>query len=229
MGASGYGRFDSCNRSSRPGLAPRRPDRRPCRLRASADAPGSVATSTRLIDAARSSAGRPNAEDWVEVIVVAAPHRADRCAPRPAAGHRGAPSTTTSAACAIATAGSPACSTRGPTSAVRPFTEIHVLDGRPTSHHRAGPGDPDRRRRCAQDQPDGSLCGRRPGRGRDDDQNYVSALYVALHAGLREAIAGRTADEILAARADLGRPSAARSPATSPGSASSCSASTFAM
>lgn len=36
------------------------------------------------------------------------------------------------------------------------------------------------------------------------DQSYVSALYTLLHGGLREAIAGRTADEILAARSELG-------------------------
>jgi regulator of protease activity HflC (stomatin/prohibitin superfamily) len=36
------------------------------------------------------------------------------------------------------------------------------------------------------------------------DQSYVTALYSLLHGGLREAIAGRTADEILAARTELG-------------------------
>ena len=37
-----------------------------------------------------------------------------------------------------------------------------------------------------------------------NDQSWVAALYAALHAGLREALAGRTADEILGARAELG-------------------------
>ena len=37
-----------------------------------------------------------------------------------------------------------------------------------------------------------------------DDQSWLRALYVALQAGLREAIAGRTADEMLAARGEIG-------------------------
>jgi regulator of protease activity HflC (stomatin/prohibitin superfamily) len=36
------------------------------------------------------------------------------------------------------------------------------------------------------------------------DQDYRRALYVILQLGLREALAGRTADEVLAARAELG-------------------------
>jgi regulator of protease activity HflC (stomatin/prohibitin superfamily) len=36
------------------------------------------------------------------------------------------------------------------------------------------------------------------------DQDFLRALYVALQSGLRDAIAGRTADEILAARGDIG-------------------------
>ena len=37
-----------------------------------------------------------------------------------------------------------------------------------------------------------------------NDQSYVSALYTALHGGLREALAGRTADEIIATRSEIG-------------------------
>jgi regulator of protease activity HflC (stomatin/prohibitin superfamily) len=88
--------------------------------------------------------------------------------------------------------------------ALRPFTEIQVMDGRPTSVTVPG-----------QEilTADGvalrvSLTARYvvadPVSAVSNDQNYVSALYVALHAGLREALAGRTADEILAARAELG-------------------------
>jgi regulator of protease activity HflC (stomatin/prohibitin superfamily) len=88
--------------------------------------------------------------------------------------------------------------------ALRPYSEIHVLDGRPTSITVPG-----------QEilTADGvalriSLTARYvvadPVAAVTNDQSYVSALYVALHAGLREAIAGRTADEILAARAELG-------------------------
>src|SRR6185369_10644540 len=84
------------------------------------------------------------------------------------------------------------------------FTEIQLLDGRPTSITVPG-----------QEilTADGvalrvSLSARYvvadPVAAVTNDQSYVNALYTALHAGLREALAGRTADEILAARADLG-------------------------
>lgn len=88
--------------------------------------------------------------------------------------------------------------------AIRPFTEIQVLDGRPTSITVPG-----------QEilTADGvalrvSLTARYvvadPVAAVTNDQSYVGALYTALHAGLRAALAGRTADEILAARAELG-------------------------
>jgi regulator of protease activity HflC (stomatin/prohibitin superfamily) len=88
--------------------------------------------------------------------------------------------------------------------ALRPFTEIQVMDGRPTSITVPG-----------QEilTADGvalrvSLTARYvvgdPVAAVSNDQSYVSALYAALHAGLREALAGRTADEALAARAELG-------------------------
>lgn len=88
--------------------------------------------------------------------------------------------------------------------ALRPLTELHVLDARPTAITVPG-----------QEilTADGvalrvSLTARYvvadPVAAVTSDQNYVSALYTALHAGLREALAGRTADEILAARAELG-------------------------
>jgi regulator of protease activity HflC (stomatin/prohibitin superfamily) len=87
---------------------------------------------------------------------------------------------------------------------VRPFTEIHILDARPTSITVPG-----------QEilTADGvalkvSLTARYvvadPVTAISGDQNYVAALYTALHAGLREALAGRSADEVLAARAELG-------------------------
>ena len=88
--------------------------------------------------------------------------------------------------------------------AFRPFTEIQVLDSRPTSITVPG-----------QEilTSDGvalrvSLTARYvvadPVAAVTNDQSYVSALYTALHAGLREALAGRTADEVLASRADIG-------------------------
>ena len=88
--------------------------------------------------------------------------------------------------------------------AVKPLTEIHVLDARPTSLTVPG-----------QEilTADGvalrvSLTARYvvadPVAAVSNDQNYVSALYTTLHAGLRAALAGRTADEILAGRGEIG-------------------------
>ncbi len=88
--------------------------------------------------------------------------------------------------------------------ALRPFTEIQLLDGRPTSITVPG-----------QEilTADGvalrvSLTARYvvadPVAAVTNDQSWIAALYSALHAGLREALARRTADEILAARAELG-------------------------
>jgi len=37
-----------------------------------------------------------------------------------------------------------------------------------------------------------------------NDQSWLTALYAALHAGLRDAIAGRTADDVLASRGEIG-------------------------
>lgn len=88
--------------------------------------------------------------------------------------------------------------------ALRPFTEIVLMDGRPTSLTVPG-----------QEilTSDGvalrvSLTARYviadPVAAFTNDQSYLGALYAALHAGLREVIAGRSADDILAARAELG-------------------------
>jgi regulator of protease activity HflC (stomatin/prohibitin superfamily) len=92
----------------------------------------------------------------------------------------------------------------GPRVSFRGFNEIRVLDGRPTSltvpgqeiltadgvalklsltaHYVIG-------------DPVAAVTG---------DQDFLRALYVALQAGMRDAIAGRTADEILGARGDIG-------------------------
>jgi regulator of protease activity HflC (stomatin/prohibitin superfamily) len=37
-----------------------------------------------------------------------------------------------------------------------------------------------------------------------NDQSWLTALYASLHAGLREAVAGRTADDVLAKRGEIG-------------------------
>ncbi|HEV7809018.1 MAG TPA: slipin family protein [Candidatus Limnocylindrales bacterium] len=88
--------------------------------------------------------------------------------------------------------------------AVRPFTEIQLLDGRPTSLTV-----PSQEILTA----DGvalrvSLTARYvvadPVAAFANDQSWISALYVALHAGIRRALAGQTADDVLAARAELG-------------------------
>ena len=87
---------------------------------------------------------------------------------------------------------------------VKPFTEIHVIDARPTAVTVPG-----------QEilTADGvalkiSLTVRYvvadPVAAVTHDQNYVAALYTALHLALREALAGRTADEILADRNGVG-------------------------
>jgi hypothetical protein len=88
--------------------------------------------------------------------------------------------------------------------ALRPLTEIQLLDARPTSITVPG-----------QEilTSDGvslrvSLTARYvvadPVAAFRNDQNYVGALYTALHGGLREVLAGRTTDEILGARSELG-------------------------
>jgi regulator of protease activity HflC (stomatin/prohibitin superfamily) len=88
--------------------------------------------------------------------------------------------------------------------ALRPFSEIRVIDARPTILTVPG-----------QEilSADGvalrvSLTARYvvadPVAAVTGDQSYVSALYALLHGAIREAIAGRTADEILAARTELG-------------------------
>ncbi len=88
--------------------------------------------------------------------------------------------------------------------AIRPFAEIQVIDGRPTAITVPG-----------QEilTADGvalrvSLAARYVVADAvtavTADQSYAGALYAALHAGLREALAGRTADQVLADRAALG-------------------------
>jgi regulator of protease activity HflC (stomatin/prohibitin superfamily) len=87
---------------------------------------------------------------------------------------------------------------------VRPFSEIRILDGRPTAILLPG-----------QEilTSDGvalklSLSGRYvvddPVTAVTSDQDYSRALYVALQIGLRSAVVGRTADEILAGRNEIG-------------------------
>jgi regulator of protease activity HflC (stomatin/prohibitin superfamily) len=88
--------------------------------------------------------------------------------------------------------------------ALRPYSDILVLDGRPTSLTVPG-----------QEilTTDGvalkvSLTARYvvadPIAAFINDQSYVSALYLELHAALRDAIATRTVDDVLTTRADIG-------------------------
>ena len=92
----------------------------------------------------------------------------------------------------------------GQHASIRPYNEIRVLDARPTSLTVPG-------QEILTE--DGvalkiSLTARYvvadPIAAFTNDQNYVSALYIALHGAVRDAIADRTADEILAGRGDLG-------------------------
>ncbi len=87
---------------------------------------------------------------------------------------------------------------------IRPYSDILVLDGRPTSLTVPG-----------QEilTSDGvalkvSLSARYviadPVAAFTNDQSYVSALYLELHAALRDAISTRTVDDILTTRADIG-------------------------
>ena len=88
--------------------------------------------------------------------------------------------------------------------AVRPWSEIRVMDARPTILTVPGQeiltADGVALRisltaRYVVADPVAAIAG---------DQSYVTALYALLHGGLRDVIAGRTADEILAARTELG-------------------------
>ena len=88
--------------------------------------------------------------------------------------------------------------------AIKPMSEIQVLDVRPALLTVPGQEILHVRRRRPEDQPDGPLCRVRPGRGDTNDQSWLAALYAALHAGLRDAIAGRTADDVLATRSEIG-------------------------
>ena len=92
----------------------------------------------------------------------------------------------------------------GPHVSLRGYNEIHVVDGRPTSL--TVPGQEiltadgvalkvSLTARYVIADPIAAVTG---------DQDHLRALYVALQAALRVAIAGRTADEVLAARGDIG-------------------------
>jgi regulator of protease activity HflC (stomatin/prohibitin superfamily) len=92
----------------------------------------------------------------------------------------------------------------GPHVSYRGFNEIRVIDARPTSLTVAGQEiltadgvalKVSLTARYVIADPIATLTG---------DQDYLRALYVALQAGLRDAIAGRTADDILATRGEIG-------------------------
>ncbi len=92
----------------------------------------------------------------------------------------------------------------GPHLSLRGFNEVRVLDARPTTL--TVPGQEiltadgvalkvSLTAHYVIDDPVAALTG---------DQDFLRALYVALQAGLREAIAGRTADDVLATRGEIG-------------------------
>ena len=87
---------------------------------------------------------------------------------------------------------------------VRPFSEIHTLDGRPTTLFVEGqevmtadgvPVKVSLVARYVVGDPVAATVG---------DQSYQSAIYVMLQLALREAIAGRTLDDTLPARREIG-------------------------
>lgn len=88
--------------------------------------------------------------------------------------------------------------------AIRPFTEIQVMDGRPTSITVPGQEILTADGVALRVSLTASYVVADPVAAVTNDQNYVSALYTALHGGLRQALAGRTADEVIAGRAEIG-------------------------
>ena len=108
--------------------------------------------------------------------------------------------------------------------AIKPMSEIQVLDVRPALAHRSGPGDPDRRRRRPEGQPDGALR-RRPTRSRRSRTTRAgsprSTPRSTRACATRSPAGPRTTCSRSGARS--GRRSPPRSRATSPGSGSSCS------
>jgi regulator of protease activity HflC (stomatin/prohibitin superfamily) len=92
----------------------------------------------------------------------------------------------------------------GPRVSVRGFNEIRLIDGRPTTLTVPGQEILTADGVALKVSLTAHYVIADPVAAVTGDQDFLRALYVALQAGLRDAIAGRTADEILAARGDIG-------------------------
>lgn len=92
----------------------------------------------------------------------------------------------------------------GPRVSVRGFNEIRLIDGRPTTLTVPGQEILTADGVALKVSLTAHYVIADPVAAVTGDQDFLRALYVALQAGLRDSIAGRTADEILAARGDIG-------------------------
>jgi regulator of protease activity HflC (stomatin/prohibitin superfamily) len=92
----------------------------------------------------------------------------------------------------------------GPRVSIRGFNEIRVIDGRPTSLVVPGQEILTADGVALKMSLTAHYVIADPVAAVTGDQDSVRALYVALQGGLRDVLAGRTADEILAARGEIG-------------------------
>lgn len=88
--------------------------------------------------------------------------------------------------------------------AIKPITEIQLLDARPTLITVPGQEILTSDGVALKVSLTAHYVVADPVAAMTNDQSWLAALYAALHSGLREAIAGRTADAILASRAEIG-------------------------
>jgi regulator of protease activity HflC (stomatin/prohibitin superfamily) len=88
--------------------------------------------------------------------------------------------------------------------AIRPITEIQLLDARPTQLTVPGQEILTADGVALKISLTAQYVVADPVAALTNDQSWQAALYAALHAGLRDAIAGRTADDVLASRAEIG-------------------------
>ncbi|HEX5824005.1 MAG TPA: slipin family protein [Candidatus Limnocylindrales bacterium] len=92
----------------------------------------------------------------------------------------------------------------GPHLSIRGFNEVRVIDGRPTSLTVPGQEILTADGVALKVSLTAHYVIADPVAAVTGDQDHLRALYVALQAGLRGAIAGRTADDILATRGEIG-------------------------
>ena len=92
----------------------------------------------------------------------------------------------------------------GPHVSLRGFNEIRLIDGRPTSLTVPGQEILTADGVALKVSLTAHYVVADPVAAVTGDQDFLRALYVALQAGLRDSIAGRTADQILAARGEIG-------------------------